>query len=500
MPYSQSTVVLDLVESGVIVLDRDLKIVYWNQFIGKCSLLDLEKHKNMSFFDVFPGIKDSRIEKAIVRAVENNFPSILSHKLIKTKLPLYKKSLATRPPYIIDQSLLIKPIIENNDNRGCIIYIDDVSANAKKERDLRVQSRQLKQLLSKYESVKSEQDLVFDNTNSGIILFDSLGAIEKVNRACETLFNVPVSDFIGRDIAEFLPDIKNKYCHANGDVYEFLASQQDEYEQKFADDPARSLLVTFNPIQEEDGKQGFFVFINDISRIKVAEARLRKANDELEEFAYRTSHDIRSPIVSSRALLQLAHKAIEADKTQRALDCIEQSINSLAKLEQLTIDIMRLTLEDKQEESVEEVPLGQIVEDALENACQLDGFELIHKRIELEHQGPLKSKRIRIQNVVENLISNAIKYHDPSEQQPYLQVRTYNAGNAFYLEVSDNGLGIPEDQRHKVFTMFNRFHPTKSFGSGLGLYLTQKSVHSLGGSITLMDQEKGVGFKLCIPM
>ena len=88
-------------------------------------------------------MEDTRIDKAIQKAVHLSFPSILSYKLLKDQFPLYKKSLATKPPYLIIQSIIIKPVIEDSINKGCIIYINDVSATAKREQDLNQQSKEL---------------------------------------------------------------------------------------------------------------------------------------------------------------------------------------------------------------------------------------------------------------------------------------------------------------------------------------------------------------------
>lgn len=102
--------------------------------------------------------------------------------------------------------------------------------------------------------------------------------------------------------------------------------------------------------------------------------------------------------------------------------------------------------------------------------------------------------------ILENLISNAIKYQDTKRQTSYIKISTYNDGNSFVLEVEDNGLGIPEEQQDSLFTMFKRFHPRTAFGSGLGLYLMKKSADVLGGKVTFQSLEEGSIFRLNIPV
>ena len=100
----------------------------------------------------------------------------------------------------------------------------------------------------------------------------------------------------------------------------------------------------------------------------------------------------------------------------------------------------------------------------------------------------------------ENLISNAVKYQDVTESQSWINITTAKEGNSFVLAVEDNGLGIPKSHHEDLFSMFKRFHSKVSFGSGLGLYMVKKSADILGGELTFESPEKGVKFKLTIPL
>jgi signal transduction histidine kinase len=101
--------------------------------------------------------------------------------------------------------------------------------------------------------------------------------------------------------------------------------------------------------------------------------------------------------------------------------------------------------------------------------------------------------------VVENLISNAFKYSDPNEASPFITLKTYETNEKAVFEVIDNGIGIPEKQHEKMFQMFQRFHTQVSYGSGLGLYMTKKSVDILNGEIIYTALKKGSSFKVVLP-
>ena len=111
----------------------------------------------------------------------------------------------------------------------------------------------------------------------------------------------------------------------------------------------------------------------------------------------------------------------------------------------------------------------------------------------------LQSHKSRLQLIIENLLSNAIKYQDTDKENSYLQASTYIEDDHIVFEVEDNGLGISKDYQHQMFSMFKRFHPKVSFGSGLGLYMMKKSADIINADIVYEDMGHGSKFKLVIP-
>jgi len=203
--------------------------------------------------------------------------------------------------------------------------------------------------------------------------------------------------------------------------------------------------------------------------------QLRQANEELEEFAYRTSHDLRSPLVSSISLLKMTDKAITDKKYDTAQESLKHAQGSLRKLEELVKDILQLTKTKNEKEDAQIVVVDDVISQALQKFVNMDGFSRISIEQSLAFTGTLETQKTRFVLCIENLISNAIKYQDPKQAKPFIKISTYNDQDHCVVEVTDNGLGIPQNQKEKLFTMFKRFHPRISFGSGLGLYMMKKS-------------------------
>lgn len=228
--------------------------------------------------------------------------------------------------------------------------------------------------------------------------------------------------------------------------------------------------------------------------LEVQAENLRQANEELEEFAYRTSHDLRAPIISSLKLMEVTRNCVDKNETEKAKEAMEIACSTLKKLEVLVSDILVLTEVKSVFEEVSEVNVERVVDQAIEKIKYLEGFEKIKIIKELEGPANIYVLRRRFQMIVSNLISNAAKYHDPNEDKPFIKIVTKKEQGKFQLYVEDNGLGVPESYQKQLFTMFKRFHPKVAFGSGLGLYMIKKSAHILGGQIAYGDTGKGSRF------
>lgn len=229
-----------------------------------------------------------------------------------------------------------------------------------------------------------------------------------------------------------------------------------------------------------------------------AQASLLQANEELEEFSYRTSHDLRSPLVSSISLLGLTKAAIKTNDKKTALEGIKHIEGSLIKLEILVKDILALTQTKNAEEDEEKINIEELIDEALKKFENMDNFKCVSIIKKLDYNESFSTKKSRLVLIIENLISNAIKYQDTEKDKAFIKISTYEENNSFVLEVKDNGLGIPKEQQDKMFQMFKRFHNRIAFGSGLGLYMMKKSAQIIGGDIFYQDINDGSIFKLVI--
>ena len=129
----------------------------------------------------------------------------------------------------------------------------------------------------------------------------------------------------------------------------------------------------------------------------------------------------------------------------------------------------------------------------------MKGVDQIHWEKEVEGHIDWTTDRCRLSAVLNNLISNAIKYRNLNREDLWIKIALKKNCTNYCITVGDNGLGIPPEHQSKVFEIFYRAHEHSS-GSGLGLYVVKEIVHKMNGKIHLLSQPgKGSTFTIILP-
>jgi PAS domain S-box-containing protein len=254
--------------------------------------------------------------------------------------------------------------------------------------------------------------------------------------------------------------------------------------------------TVYNPIQDEYGKvTGIAVFSRDITERKRAENELIRTNFELDTFVYRASHDMRAPLRSVLGLVNLIK--IENDESQKNeyLRLIEKSVD---RLDSFFADLLSFSRNSRLDLAKDQINFHKLVKDCWNDLQYLDNAPHIQLVKDIRVQDPFYSDASRIEIILQNLFSNAIKYHKAvSGSQVRISIRAN--GNQARIVVEDNGKGIEDQYIDKIFDMFFRAS-LGTHGSGLGLYITKQVVEKLGGSISVQSEfGSGTQFVITIP-
>ncbi len=225
--------------------------------------------------------------------------------------------------------------------------------------------------------------------------------------------------------------------------------------------------------------------------------RLEMSNAELKQFAHAASHDLKEPLrtISSFVKLLEKHPGNKIDSTGK--EYLNYIAGATHRLDGLVKDILNLSKINLSETPLTEVDLNVIFKEVVMSIATLVGERKVAFKC-----GPLPSVIAdpgQMFQLFQNLIVNGIKYNE--SKQPLIKISARKTGTEVILSFADNGIGISEEYRSKVFELFQRLHPREKYsGTGIGLTLCKKIVDRHRGKIWVeKNKPKGSVFKVALP-
>ncbi len=265
---------------------------------------------------------------------------------------------------------------------------------------------------------------------------------------------------------------------------------------------AQRKLVEFNENLESMVQERTRALNDEINTRKDAEEKiartnreLSKRNTELDNFVYSVSHDLRAPIASVLGLINLAKKDKDISMKDKYLDMINKSALQQDDFIKEILDQSRNSrLEVKREEILFE-PLIDETFSQLKFATSAG--QSVERIINVEQKQPFYSDRWRLKVILNNIISNAIRYRNGKD--PVIKVDVTINENLASVAIQDNGKGIDEEHLPNIYKMFYRATDDGA-GSGLGLYIVKEAVDKLNGQIDIQSEVgKGTVVRFAIP-
>jgi signal transduction histidine kinase len=231
--------------------------------------------------------------------------------------------------------------------------------------------------------------------------------------------------------------------------------------------------------------------------LKDAYDELTVINNELDNFVYRSSHDLVAPLKSLRGLIQIAQQEAAEEQKKFYFELMNTSIN---KLEEFIKSIMDFSTNSKKPIEYKEVSLTDVIDSIVQDIKYYTNSEKVELKRSFGKDFILETDAKRLHIILSNLITNAVKYHNYDQDvQAYVEVIATKKEEYYQLIVKDNGQGIPEEFHDKIFDMFFRAHQG-SEGSGLGLYIVVDTLKVLQGEIDFTSKlRQGTQFVIKLP-
>lgn len=220
--------------------------------------------------------------------------------------------------------------------------------------------------------------------------------------------------------------------------------------------------------------------------------RLEEQQTGIQEMLAGLAHDLRGPLGAVEGLADLIRSSEEPADRDDLVDRIENNVGYLGRLVDAVVELARAgsTPGDRETVRLDEV-LSRVVTRASER----------HPHLVVDVDGDLPvvvAGSLAMEQVFENLLTNAARH--AGREEVVVQVRTVaDEAGRVVVDVVDDGQGIPEDERERVFTPFRRGRGASGRGSGVGLSLVRRIAEAHGGRITLLDSDAGAHFRLELP-
>lgn len=283
-----------------------------------------------------------------------------------------------------------------------------------------------------------------------------------------------------------------------------------EHRVRRADGRWGDFSVRAVPVLEADGSVREWVGVHtDISVQRQAEAALRASNEEMQRYTHMVSHDLRSPLVNLMgftAELQamradLVGEADDPGRAELAKDYDEALgfiRSSTERMDRLLTAILRLSREGRRRLTPVDLDLGEIVGRLL--AAEQHQLTTVGAVVEVGELPRINADRAAVEQVLGNLIDNAIKYRAP-RRALHLTIEARQHAGRIEITVADNGRGIAQTDHQRVFELFLRAGPQVAPGEGVGLSYVQQLVRAMGGAITLQSEpDVGSRFTVSLPL
>ena len=346
---------------------------------------------------------------------------------------------------------------------------------------------------------------LFETAKDGILILDAdTGRIVDVNPFLIELLGYTKEDFIEKAIWEigFFNDIV-----ANQD--KFLELKQKEY-VRYEDLPlqtayGRQINVEFvSNVYLVDTKKVIQCNIRDITERKKSEEKLKlilkelqHSNKELEQFAYVASHDLQEPLRMVSSFTQLLEKKYKDKLDIDALEYIKYAVDGANRMQLLINDLLEFSRISSRRKPLVLVDCTSVLGIVRKNL--LSHIEDSNALISNDDLPIVMADESQLIRLFQNLIDNAIKFH--GTEHPRIYVSAIDLGNEWQFSFKDNGVGIEEEFKDRIFVIFQRLHNREEYpGTGIGLAVCKRIVERHGGKIWF-DSVKNIGtnFYFTIP-
>jgi PAS domain S-box-containing protein len=341
---------------------------------------------------------------------------------------------------------------------------------------------------------------IVDSTDDAIVSKNLDGVITSWNKSAERVFGYTPEEIVGKSVVALIPtDRQSEEARIIARLQKGERIEHFETVRKRKDGTLIDVSLTISPVKDPSGRiVGASKIARDITAQKRAENELRRANQDLEQFAFSASHDLQEPLRTIKIYSQLLEAEYGNETNDEAKEYFGYLRSAATRMEMLVRDLLAYTRASKFEAPAEAVDTNVTLAETLANlrgAIAESGATVTSDKLpELRVHG------MHLQQLFQNLIGNAIKYRDPA-RPPAVHVNAQRRSDGWMFSVRDNGVGIHPQFKEKIFGLFTRLKAADSDGTGIGLAICQRIVERYHGRIWVESEPgQGSNFRFTLPL
>jgi two-component system, NtrC family, sensor histidine kinase HydH len=353
-------------------------------------------------------------------------------------------------------------------------------------------TQNLKTVSNEFKKFKTFTSTVLENMGEAVIVVDEQMRITLFNKSSEKLFKGKEEEIIQKNLSELSGDITRS-------LLEYCKNSDEQCADVAIDtaigDERKYLLLNFTRNKDVDGKENFIIVINDLteSRRLEEESKRKEKLSAMGELASGVAHEIRNPINAIGMIAQRLDKEFKVEKDSEEYHSITSLLRSeVTRVNKIITQFLSyakpLSLQIKK---INSKTFFDDIYRLFSDQAKLKGVELIKSS---DHSFDMMIDPELIKQSLMNLVQNAI---DAVEKKGKVEINYFRKGNDLLIEIADNGKGIPENIKNKIFDLY---YTSKPEGTGLGLSIVQKIIAEHNGTIEVFSEiNKYTKFKITLP-
>ncbi|MDD5807924.1 MAG: ATP-binding protein [Oscillospiraceae bacterium] len=345
----------------------------------------------------------------------------------------------------------------------------------------------LHKTLEAVENERNKLDTLFLHMTDGVVAYDGNGALIHCNPAAAALLGRKSEDCRYSELFETMCPFAHVVSLQRSDFVESELAVGD-----------RSVEVCLAPFSDEQ-RGGVLVVLHDVTEH-------RKTEERRKEFVANVSHELRTPLTNVRSYAETIREAGDELSRETENDFLDVVISETDRMTNIVRDLLTLSRLDsgRSEMNMARFPFGAAI-DAVLRSIELEARRHHHEltRSYSDSLPIIVGDRGRLEQVMLNVLGNAVKY-TPDGGHIHVTAGVSSTGDKVWMEVADDGIGIPEADRSRIFERFYRVDKARSResgGTGLGLSIATEIVQRHNGTLSLVDREgPGTTVRLELPI